>query len=310
MTRGPAHRERWAVILAGGEGRRLQQFTRSLTGDDRPKQFCRLLGQHTLLAETRHRVCLNVEAARTLYVLTRAHERFYQSELAEVAPDQLVEQPANLGTAAAVASALSRLARLGARGVVGLFPADHYYRNPDALRRSVDAAFAFAEANPDRVVLLGAEPEHAETEYGWIEPGLALDGGGSSPVRSVARFWEKPHADIADDLFKRGCLWNTFILVASVEALTQMMAQALSHVWSEFGLLRNAASLQEEYALMDRLYGGVAPSDFSHDVLTAQPARLAVVTLRDAGWTDLGQPGRVLRILAQDRGRSSIVATA
>ena len=31
--------DRWAVILAGGDGTRLQSMTRTITGDDRPKQF-------------------------------------------------------------------------------------------------------------------------------------------------------------------------------------------------------------------------------------------------------------------------------
>jgi hypothetical protein len=30
----------WVVVLAGGQGTRLQQFTRQILGSDRPKQFC------------------------------------------------------------------------------------------------------------------------------------------------------------------------------------------------------------------------------------------------------------------------------
>ena len=39
-----------AIILAGGEGRRLLSLTRQLSGDDRPKQFCAVLGDETLLS--------------------------------------------------------------------------------------------------------------------------------------------------------------------------------------------------------------------------------------------------------------------
>src|SRR5262249_1961154 len=46
-TAAPVGREaveiRWAGILAGGDGTRLRAFTRQLAGDDRPKQFCRIL---------------------------------------------------------------------------------------------------------------------------------------------------------------------------------------------------------------------------------------------------------------------------
>lgn len=43
----------WAVILAGGDGTRLKALTRRISGDDRPKQFCRILGHETLLKQTR-----------------------------------------------------------------------------------------------------------------------------------------------------------------------------------------------------------------------------------------------------------------
>lgn len=34
----------WIVVLAGGEGTRLQSFTQQVLGTERPKQFCRIIG--------------------------------------------------------------------------------------------------------------------------------------------------------------------------------------------------------------------------------------------------------------------------
>ncbi len=48
------------VILAGGDGVRLKPLTRMITGDDRPKQFCSILGRKTLLDQTRRRVSIRV----------------------------------------------------------------------------------------------------------------------------------------------------------------------------------------------------------------------------------------------------------
>jgi hypothetical protein len=68
---------RWAVILAGGDGGRLRSMTRSIAGDDRPKQFCALVGEDSLLTETPRRAARAVPAHRTLVVANREPERLY-----------------------------------------------------------------------------------------------------------------------------------------------------------------------------------------------------------------------------------------
>src|SRR5260370_40507968 len=98
MQSSPNHKHHWGVILSGGDGLRLRPLTRLLTGDDRPKQFCRLLGEKTLLAETRRRVARTVRPDRALFVLTRSHKPFYAAELAEVPLRRMVVQPSNRGT--------------------------------------------------------------------------------------------------------------------------------------------------------------------------------------------------------------------
>jgi mannose-1-phosphate guanylyltransferase len=56
------------VILAGGDGTRLKSLIRQITGDERPKQFCSVIGGATLLEETQRRAALQLAPERTLYV--------------------------------------------------------------------------------------------------------------------------------------------------------------------------------------------------------------------------------------------------
>jgi mannose-1-phosphate guanylyltransferase len=91
--------ERWGLILAGGDGIRLLPLTRRISGDDRPKQFCPILGGQTLLEQTARRLTLTVASEQTAVVLTQAHERFYTPLLPTLQVRRAIVQPENRGTA-------------------------------------------------------------------------------------------------------------------------------------------------------------------------------------------------------------------
>src|SRR5215211_3406346 len=109
---------RYAVILAGGEGSRLKRLTRVISGDERPKQFCPILNNETLLDVTRKRVSLKIAPENTFFSLTAKHERFYNALLKGVSKKQLTIQPENKGTAPAILYSLLHLAKLNPQATV------------------------------------------------------------------------------------------------------------------------------------------------------------------------------------------------
>ena len=166
QMQGGLSRRRWGVVLAGGEGVRLRSLTRLVSGDNRPKQFCPLLGGRTLLAQTRIRIQRSLAPERTLFVLLKSHERFYRKELRGVAPARMVVQPNNRGTLPAILSSLLRIIRRDRNALVAFFPSDHHFANDEAFVEHIDFAFAHAKSHPERVILLGVEPEAAPLARG------------------------------------------------------------------------------------------------------------------------------------------------
>jgi len=233
-----------------------------------------------------------------LIVLTQTHERYYSTQLADVPRSRLLVQPYNHGTAPAIAHSLIRLYELDPEAVVAFFPSDHHFEDDEALAENIEMAFAQAETDPERVVLLGIAPEAPEESYGWIEPGAPIDGADSSRVFEVRRFWEKPSRKIASRLMRRGCLWNSFVMLGRVRAFLSIVHKALPALFSALESMRASTfpGLEDE-ALLD-LYSSIPATNFSHQVLSVQPSALAVLRADALGWNDLGEPQRVVSVLA------------
>ena len=166
MQKSPNEMHRWGVILAGGDGTRLRALTRFVWGDDRPKQFCPLLGRRTLLAQTRLRTAASILPSRTVFALRRAHEHFYSGELKRVPPTQMVVQPGNRGTLPAILWTLLHVIQRDPHAAVAFFPSDHSYSNEEKFVEGVESAFDLTQINSRSVILLGATPTEPEVEYG------------------------------------------------------------------------------------------------------------------------------------------------
>jgi mannose-1-phosphate guanylyltransferase len=303
-------RDRWAIILAGGDGTRLQSMTRAITGDNRPKQFVPVIGGSTLLDQTRRRVARSVTPEHTFIVVTQKHRRFYRSTAREISPQLLLEQPNNKGTAPAILYALLRVAAKSPKAVVALFPSDHFFADDDEFMAHVDVAFDAVRAQPQTVTLLGITPTSPEREYGWIEPQPSVLGSAARSITRVRRFWEKPSATVAASLMEGGCLWNSFVMVGRVDALLRMTRAALPELYAHFVAITPTFETMREHQALAELYSNIGDSNFSHEVLTARPQDLAVLRVRDVGWSDLGEPARVLATLAHIGVRSELAISA
>ena len=282
----------WGVILAGGDGTRLKSLSRRITGDERPKQFCPLISDISLVKETQIRVALEVAKDRTLFLLNRLHEPYYADILSDTPASNLIEQPRNIGTAPAILYSVLKIAAADPQAIVAFFPSDHYVSDNTKFMAHIRSAFETAHVGQDLVILLGVDPESPQTEYGWIEPAQAIQG--HRQLHRVRRFWEKPCSGLAAVLQLRGCLWNSFVMVASARALLELMASATPALYNAFVSAMALFSTDDEPTMMKKLYALLGETNFSDRVLALVPERLAVLKVSGIKWNDLGEPKRVL----------------
>jgi mannose-1-phosphate guanylyltransferase len=291
------NQNRYAIILAGGDGRRLSEVTRRISGDATPKQFCPVISNTSLVEQTRLRVSLAVGEDRIFAVVTRAHERHYRDLLKEILPANLVIQPENRGTAPAILYSLLRLSNVDPNAYVTVVPSDHFVSDDHEFMRYVDLAFDAIESQPEMTALLGITPQAAEPGYGWIEPGEIVLR--DAPLFRVRRFWEKPCSDVAGELLRAGCMWNSFVMVARVSTLIGLILMALPELSASFSKIHDRLGTTGEPGSAERLYQRTPTASFSDEVLERYPIKLGVIPVHGIEWSDLGEPQRVMTVLSR-----------
>lgn len=294
---GQAPSRPWAVVLAGGNGTRLQGFVRQVLGSDRPKQFCRIVGTRSMLRHTWDRAVRVVPPDRVLTVVTAGQEHHLEVETRIGAPSTVVVQPENRGTAAGLLLPLLWIGRHNPVATVAVFPADHFIWEEDRFEGHVRAALALVHRHPGRLILIGVKAEGPETKYGWIAPGESLEAGSSASLYGVERFWEKPDRRTASRLFAEGCLWNTLIMAGRLDAYLRLAEAAAPEVFASLHGIAACLDTPAEPAAVAATYRRLPTSDLSRDILARHPEGLAVLAAADIGWSDWGDPGRILRTL-------------
>jgi mannose-1-phosphate guanylyltransferase/mannose-6-phosphate isomerase len=270
------------VILCGGAGTRLWPLSREAS----PKQFLPLLGGVSPFTATLKRL-ERVATARPALVIANAEHRFIVADqLRGAAADhyETLLEPCGRGTAPAVAVAALRLLRDDPEAAMLVLPADHDV--PDA--RAFAAAVARGEAALEhgKLVVFGMTPSRAETGYGYLERGEALDG--VDGCCQVASFVEKPELQIAWRLVGSGRhYWNSGIFLFGAE---HYLAELARHEPELAEACRAAADtlspLHDCLTLDAAAFGRCSEASIDRAVLEKTDAAAMVTAAFD--WSDIG----------------------
>lgn len=278
-----APKQRLALLLAGGDGTRLQELTAQITGLPIPKQYCPLLRGRSLLELTLYRAHYFAPLENTLVVINQNHLGLARAQLPGLPENNILVQPENRDTGPGMIFALLQTARTHPDATIAVFPTDHFVDDERAFGAHVLRAACLVHLFPNKIAILGAIPNHPETGYGYIIPGQPLHTT-LTPwrVSHVKAFKEKPRPMMAKELISQGGLWNTFVMVFQLKRMLELLRNlAPSNSLKLFDLQNSPALAPETYRVIN-------PWNFSNQILARIPEEIIVLEVPDVRWSDWG----------------------
>ena len=283
------------VILSGGGGTRLWPLSRS----QNPKQFHRLLGDHSLLQATVQR-CLGPMFDAPL-VSTGENQRFFVIDQLDgfgIAPAAVLLEPVARNTAPAIAAAALWALERGEDEPLLVMPSDHLIRDTDGLHATIERALPSALAG--NLLTFGIEPTEPKTCYGYIQTGESL---GDGDVRRVERFVEKPDVELARSFLDAGdYFWNSgmFLFRPSV-----FLAELTAHAPDIAGHVETAmrGSTSDNLFVRPDSTAFAAARSISVDYAVMEHSDKVLVVPASFDWSDLGSWDAVHELtLADEQG--------
>lgn len=275
------------VILSGGAGTRLWPLSRELY----PKQLLPLVGETSLFQQAVQRIEGLPQVLPPLVVCNEEHRFLIAEQLRQLGLKNsgLILEPEGRNTAPALTLAALDAVRDGGDPILLVMPADQVILDQEAFRRALETAAARADSGS--VVTFGIVPTSPHTGYGYIQRGVAHNGGSFA----IARFVEKPDLATAEAFLKQGDFyWNggLFVLKASnwlraLEAFQPAMLAACRAAMA-------GRVMDQDFIRPDKAAFAACPADsIDYAVMERLPLepRLGMacdVVPLAAGWSDLG----------------------
>jgi mannose-1-phosphate guanylyltransferase len=284
------------VIIAGGSGTRLWP----LSVPEYPKHLLNITGDKSLLQNTFARA-KKLTSVDKIYISTEAsHSDHVITQLPELKQDQVIVEPARRDTMPCILNAVQYIStRHDYDEPIASIHADHHIRDTAGFVQAITRAGKTAKKHK-RITLLGVEPTHPDTKYGYIQKGDVFDG--EDFVYSIASFKEKPEYPIAKEYFESGSyLWNMGYFVAPYTVFANEIKKYADPHWTkQLEKLEKAKTVAER----DALYLDFKKEAIDTALMEKVPDLLVMPGTFD--WMDVGSFDDVHKVSSQDQNGNAI----
>ena len=295
---------RFAVIMAGGTGKRLWPLSR----ENRPKQVLRLIDGDTLLRMCFQRVSSLFDHRNIIVLTNKGYSDLVRDSLPEIPYDNVIAEPAVRDTAGAIGLAASVLSRFDPDASMAVVTADQVIKPVDVFQQAISDGLTYVENNPDALVTFGIQPSFPSTQLGYIKLGKASKCSEcDNKIFKVEAFKEKPDLATAKEYLSSGqYCWNAGLFVWKAKRILELLhenipqtKQPLQNIRSAWGGTGQEDALAENFVKLPKI---------SIDFAVMEKAPQVHAIKLNCQWFDMGSFSALADIIQSDAAGNIIVA--
>jgi len=291
---------RYAVIMAGGAGKRLWPMSRNAT----PKQLLNLIEGKSLLEVAVQRLDGFFDPQNIFVITSADYGQQVRQALPQLPAENIIGEPEGRDTATAVALGVEILAARDPDATMAVFTADHVIRPVDSFLRAVGLACDAAEKHPDALLTFGVHPTWPHTGLGYIHCGLTLE----PRTHKVLGFKEKPDHQTARRYVESGkYFWNSGMFVWKVGAIRDALTQFLPESMAKLAPIAAAVKAGQDYTpLLAEIYPTL--QKISIDYAVMEKAQKVLMVELQCEWLDVGSWPALDSVCDLDDAGNAVVA--
>jgi len=295
---------KYAVIMAGGTGKRLWPLSRR----KRPKQVLKLFDGETLLRRCFDRLTPIFDADKIIVLTNAAYVDVVCENLPELPGENVIAEPAVRDTAGAIGLVSAVLSKLDPDATMAVVTADQIIEPVEVLQEALKDALEFAEANQQALVTFGIKPTFPSTMLGYIKcinpesiPGCTND------VYKVERFAEKPDEATATEYVSSGqYFWNSGMFVWKAQTMLANLQEFLPDATEPLAKIRDAWGAESQQSVLEEWF--VKLPRISIDYAVMEKSQEVHAIELDCRWLDLGAFTALAEIMGADGSKNVVAA--